>query len=240
MRVAGATLNKTGGTGKPDGGARRRLGIGTRSRRIPRYRTGDDGADPPRFRRHTREDVMTMPKPQKLSHLVLQTNRRDQMRDWYCTVLGAEILHENRFICFISYDDEHHRVAFIDPGPLAEKAPSEGKTARAGGEVGLHHVAFTFDPVDLADHYDGLKAKGIKPHRCVNHGMTTSMYYYDPDHNQVELLFDNFYTAREGREYMQSRSESDKNPVGIDFDPDEMVARIRKGLSLEELTRINA
>ena len=66
----------------------------------------------------------------------MQTNRRDAMRDWYCTVLGAEILHENKFICFISYDDEHHRVAFIDPGPLAEKAPSEGKTARAGGEVG--------------------------------------------------------------------------------------------------------
>ena len=49
---------------------------------------------------------MTMPKPQKLSHLVLQTNRRDQMRDWYCTVLGAQILHENKFICFVSYDDD--------------------------------------------------------------------------------------------------------------------------------------
>jgi hypothetical protein len=70
--------------------------------------------------------------------------------------------------------------------------------------------------------------------------MTTSMYYYDPDRNQVELLFDNFYTAREGREWMMNRSESDKNPVGIDFDPDEMVARIRKGLDLTELANINA
>ena len=92
----------------------------------------------------------------------------------------------------------------------------------------------------MADHYEALKAKGIQPHRCVNHGMTTSMYYYDPDRNQVELLFDNFYTAREGREYMTSRSESDKNPVGIDFDPEEMVARIREGLDLTELTKINA
>ena len=181
-----------------------------------------------------------MVSPKKLSHLVLQTNRRQEMIEWYCKVLGAELLYQNKFIAFISYDDEHHRVAFIDPGPLAEKAPSEGKTARAGGEVGLHHVAFAFDPVDLADHYEALKAKGIQPHRCVNHGMTTSMYYYDPDRNQVELLFDNFYTAREGREYMTSRSESDKNPVGIDFDPDEMGARIRKGLDLTELTKINA
>src|ERR1700690_3942430 len=139
-----------------------------------------------------------MASPKKLSHLVLQTNRRDEMVEWYCTVLGADLLYQNKFIAFISYDDEHHRVAFIDPGPLAEKAPSEGKTARAGGEVGLHHVAFTFDPESLADHYEELKGQGISPHRCVNHGMTTSMYYYDPDRNQVELLFDNFHTARAG------------------------------------------
>ena len=181
-----------------------------------------------------------MPSPKKLSHLVLQTNRRDQMVEWYCKALGAELLYQNKHIAFISYDDEHHRVAFIDPGPLAEKAPAEGKTARAGGEVGLHHVAFTFDPVDLADHYETLKAQGIRPHRCVNHGMTTSMYYYDPDHNQVELLFDNFYTAREGREYMKSRSESDKNPVGVDCDPDELVKKVRQGLRIEELQTINA
>ena len=64
-----------------------------------------------------------MPSPKKLSHLVLQTNRREQMVDWYCKVLGAELLYQNKFIAFISYDDEHHRVAFVDPGPLAEKAP---------------------------------------------------------------------------------------------------------------------
>jgi catechol-2,3-dioxygenase len=181
-----------------------------------------------------------MASPKKLSHLVLQTNRREEMVEWYCTVLGADLLYQNKFIAFISYDDEHHRVAFIDPGPLAEKAPAEGKTARAGGEVGLHHVAFTFDPEVLADHYEELRDQGITPHSCVNHGMTTSMYYYDPDHNQVELLFDNFHTAREGRDYMMSRSSSDKNPVGIDFDPEELVKRVEAGLRIEDLQTINA
>jgi catechol-2,3-dioxygenase len=186
-----------------------------------------------------REDIMASPK--KLSHLVLQTNRREQMRDWYCTVLGAEVLFQNRFICFISYDDEHHRVAFIDPGPLTDKKPAEGKTARAGGEVGLHHVAFTFGGLDeLTEHYLELKEQGIQPHRCVNHGMTMSMYYYDPDHNQVELLIDNFATAIEGQNYMRSRKESDKNPVGIDFDPEELVKQVRDGLRIEELADINA
>ena len=182
-----------------------------------------------------------MPSPRKLSHLVLQTNRRPQMVDWYCTVLGAQVLHENKHICFISYDDEHHRVAFIDPGPLADKAPAEGKTARAGGEVGLHHVAFTMGGLDdLIDQYLHLKEAGIRPHRCVNHGVTTSMYYYDPDRNQVELLVDNFETAIEGQNYMRRRKETDKNPVGTDFDPEEMVERVRAGLRIEELQTINA
>ncbi|HTV89638.1 MAG TPA: VOC family protein [Stellaceae bacterium] len=182
-----------------------------------------------------------MPSPKKLSHLVLQTNRRDEMIKWYCTVLGAEVLHQNKQIAFISYDNEHHRVAFIDPGPLSDKAPAEGKTARAGGEVGLHHVAFTMDGLDeLADQYLHLKALGIKPHRCVNHGITTSMYYYDPDRNQVELLVDNFADAREGQAYMRGRSASDKNPVGLDFDPEELVKRIEQGLRVEELQSINA
>jgi catechol-2,3-dioxygenase len=178
-----------------------------------------------------------MASPTKLSHIVLQTNRRNQMRDWYCTVLGAEILHENEFICFISYDDEHHRVAFIDPGPLSDKEPD---ARRAGNEAGLHHVAFTYAGLDdLIDNYLRLKQIGIGPQRCVNHGVTTSMYYRDPDNNQVELLVDNFATAAEGQAYMRRRSAADKNPVGVVYDPEELVARVRAGLRVEELVAIN-
>jgi len=181
------------------------------------------------------EEIMASPR--KLSHIVLQTNRRSEMRDWYCTVLGAEILHENEFICFISYDDEHHRVAFIDPGPLADREPDGRK---AGKEAGLHHVAFTFGGLDdLIDNYQRLKQSGIRPHRCVNHGVTTSMYYHDPDHNQVELLVDNFATAAEGQVYMRRRSAKDKNPVGVVYDPEELAAQVRSGLRVEELISIN-
>jgi catechol-2,3-dioxygenase len=107
-------------------------------------------------------------------------------------------------------------------------------------EAGLHHVAFTFGGLDdLIDNYQRLQQIGIHPHRCVNHGVTTSMYYHDPDHNQVELLVDNFATAAEGRAYMQSRSINDKNPVGIVYEPEELVDRVRAGLRIEELASIN-
>ena len=126
---------------------------------------------------------------------------------------------------------------FLIPGPLAEREPDGPK---AGKEAGLHHVAFTFGGLDdLIDNYQRLKQLGIHPHRCVNHGVTTSMYYHDPDRNQVELLVDNFATAAEGRAYMQSRSPNDKNPVGIVFEPEELVDRVRAGLRIEELASIN-
>src|SRR5262249_40909951 len=178
------------------------------------------------------EQEAGLASPKKPSPLVLPNNRRREMIDWYCTVLGAEILYEADRISFISYDDEHHRVAFLDPGPLTERQPNA---------AGLNHVAFTFGSLDeLTENYLRLKEIGIRPHRCVNHGVTTSMYYHDPDNNQVELLIDNFATAVEGRAYMSGRSVADKNPVGIVYEPDELVTRVRAGLRIEELASINA
>src|SRR5436305_15041550 len=98
-----------------------------------------------------------MASPKKLSHIVLQTNRRREMIDWYCTVLRAEILYEAERISFIIYDDEHHRVAFLDPGPLTERQPDA---------AGLNHVAFTVRGLeDLIDNCQRLKELGTRPHR---------------------------------------------------------------------------
>ena len=109
------------------------------------------------------------------------------------------------------------------PFSIRGRSPSGSPT-----RPGLNHVAFTFEGLDdLIDNYQRLQALGIRPHRCVNHGVTTSMYYHDPDQNQVELLVDNFATAAAGRTYMQNRSRDDKNPVGIVFDPEELVERVR-------------
>lgn len=180
-----------------------------------------------------------MTSPTKLSHIVLQTNQAAAMRDWYCQVLGAEIVYENEFISFISYDDEHHRVAFLNPGALAAREPGEHGDFRAGKETGLHHMAFTFAGLgDLLDTYVRLKETGIRPYWSVNHGPTTSLYYRDPDKNQVELQIDNFAKVIDGKAYMQSPSFA-KNPIGVEFDPDALVARYRSGAAVKELARID-
>jgi catechol-2,3-dioxygenase len=49
----------------------------------------------------------------------------------------------------------------------------------------------TQEPARQACTYTRLKALDITPHFTVDHGMTTSFYYVDPDGNSVELQCDN-------------------------------------------------
>jgi catechol 2,3-dioxygenase-like lactoylglutathione lyase family enzyme len=174
--------------------------------------------------------------PTKLAHLVFQTNQIGRMRDWYCATLDAQVVHENPSLCFVTYDDEHHRIAFIDPGPLAPRAPIlPGRLVDTAEPPGLHHVAFTYPSMGaFLDNYVRLKALGIVPFRCINHGPTTSMYYRDPDGNRVELQIDNFATAQEGRDWLSTPAFAE-NPIGVEYDPDQLVARFRAGVPVAEL-----
>jgi catechol-2,3-dioxygenase len=174
-----------------------------------------------------------MSSPRKMSHLVLNTNRLAEMRDWYCTVLDAEVVQQASYICFLSYDDEHHRIALIDPGPLAPQ-PALKENGRPS-QAGLNHIAFNFATLEqLLDNYQRLKRRGIEPHWCVNHGPTTSIYYRDPDGNGVELEFDNFATLQECKDFMKSEIFAD-DPRGVDFDPEQLIARLRAGVPVSEL-----
>ena len=51
--------------------------------------------------------------PHKFAHCVLRTKQLPEMVRWYRTVLEAEIVHENPMLAFMTYDDEHHRIAIL-------------------------------------------------------------------------------------------------------------------------------
>lgn len=55
---------------------------------------------------------------------------------------------------------------------------------KAPTTAGMHHTAFTFDALDdLLDRYHELAAAGIEPAVPIQYGVTTSLYYRDPDRN---------------------------------------------------------
>src|SRR5262245_13489972 len=103
-------------------------------------RTLDIDAWPARSRAATRRRPMP---PSKLAHVVFQTNQIPAMREWYCAVLDGQVVYENDHLSFVTYDDEHHRVAFVDFGPLTPRDPNPELGPRATEQPGLHHTAFT-------------------------------------------------------------------------------------------------
>ena len=167
-------------------------------------------------------------RPGKFAHIVLRTSRIPELCEWYGQVLGAETIFCSAFAAFLTYDEEHHRIALLSPPDLAE-APKNSR--------GLDHFAYTFDSLgDLLQTYKRLQEAEIQPVWTINHGPTTSMYYEDPDGNRVELQVDNFETAEEANAWMLSET-FEKNPIGVEFDAERLLERYERGDPIEELIR---
>lgn len=165
-----------------------------------------------------------MASPIKFAHVVLRTGRFQEMLSWWQTVLEAEARFENEFIAFLSYDDEHHRIALIN-APLEDPEP---------GRAGIDHIAYTYASFDdLFDTYTRLGAENIEPYWTIHHGGTLSAYYRDPDGNQVELQIDAMLPEAID-EFVRSGLFA-ANPIGINVSFDDLIARRAGGEPAESL-----
>lgn len=167
-----------------------------------------------------------MASPIKFAHVVLKTAQYSEMLDWWTDFLEADVRYGNAVISFLSYDDEHHRLAIANMPHLHE---------RDNKAVGVEHFAFTYESLDdLFAHYERLKAKGRLPYWTINHGMSLSAYYRDPDGNQVEAQID-CMTVEDSFAFMESDAFA-ANPIGIDVDFEKLIARRRAGEEVASLT----
>ena len=179
---------------------------------------------------HATPASSTAAAPRTLAHVVYRTRRFQDMLDWYRTVFGARVQHRNPAMAFLTFDDEHHRFAFLD---LAVIDPN-GQEPGARNWVGVDHLAWTLASLDdLFANYAQCKAAGIQPYWCVHHGLTISMYYADPDGNQMEFQVNAFDTDEECNRYICG-PDFEINPVGVEFDPEDWLAAVREGASLDD------
>jgi catechol-2,3-dioxygenase len=174
---------------------------------------------------------MSLRKPQMLAHVVYRTRQRPEMIEWYQTVFGATVQHQDPVLAFLTFDDEHHRVALVDLNIIKPEAGEQ----EGPGLVGVDHVAYTLGTLDdLFENYIYLRDKGITPYWCVHHGLTVSMYYADPDGNQMEFQVDAFPTKAECSEFMRGPVNAE-NPVGVEYDPEDWIKQLRAGAPAVEL-----
>ena len=165
-------------------------------------------------------------RPSRFSHLVLQSPKFEEMTAWYKTFLSAKPMFENAVVCFLSYDDEHHRLMIGNNPSLKPRDPDT---------AGVVHFAYAVETLeDLVNQYERLEAAGIVPETCVNHGFTTSLYYRDPDGNEAEYQVDN-YKTREALDAWFATGAFDENFFGFKFDPKHMVKLFREGVPEEQI-----
>jgi catechol 2,3-dioxygenase-like lactoylglutathione lyase family enzyme len=183
--------------------------------------------------------------PYKLAHAVLRTAHLDETIRHYQLLLNARMVFDQRpGGAAITYDEEHHRLAFVAvPAPADDGGGVRvaGATGAVGLEVsaapGLEHLAFVFESLGaLLGMYVRVKAAGVKPVYCLNHGATVSIYYADPDGHKNEMMVETM-PMELADEWIHS-PEFAANPIGWPFDPEGLLAGYEAGVPLAELMTI--
>ena len=170
-----------------------------------------------------------MVAPSKFAHVVYQTHNFEAMVEWYLKVFEARIQHKDDTLCFMTYDDEHHRMAFVNLGP----APGPD-AVKPEGKPGVHHVSYTWSDLDgLVHTYKRLREYGVVPKLPIRHGLTLSMYYADPDGNMMEFQVD-LMSLEEADAFMKGSAFA-ANPVGEPFDPEELAQRYDSGKPVDDI-----
>lgn len=171
-------------------------------------------------------DLKLNSSPKHMSHVAIKVSDLDSMSDWYITVFNAEPRLKNKGACFVGFDGEDHRIALL-------KVPGLSTPERK--VTGVEHVTFTFAELgQLLGNYQRLKDKHIEPYWCVNHGMSTSMYYEDPEGNHIELQVDN-HESPEALEQWYASGQFPTNGLGTNYDPAVMIEKFCAGVSVDEL-----
>jgi catechol 2,3-dioxygenase len=121
-----------------------------------------------------------------LGHVVLRVSNRERAEEFYNGLLGLPLCAR--------FDKSGLKMAFFSLGnhhdfAVMEVGGQDG--ARNGNGIGLDHVAFKIGKSldELREAKRHLEAAGITP-RPVDHEVTKSLYFEDPDGNGVELYVD--------------------------------------------------
>ena len=165
-------------------------------------------------------------------HTTFATLHLDEMVDFYEKIAGLEpVYYSPGHGAWLSNDEANHRIALLALPGL--KAPED-----KGHTAGLHHTAFEYaDFGQWIENYVRLRDEGIVPFLNLDHGMTMSMYYQDPEGNGVEIQVDGFGSWAKGKQWMWGSEEFGNNPIGVHFDPEPIVQAWAEGVTFEEIHR---
>jgi len=126
-----------------------------------------------------------MIRPRKVGHVVLKVRDLERAEQFYTEVLGFEVvmrLKRPRGV-FFSLGEQHHDIAVLE-------VPQDADVVKEN-QVGLHHIALQVGNfTELQECYRTLKAHNVTITQTIDHFITKSIYFIDPDGNGFELYCD--------------------------------------------------
>jgi catechol-2,3-dioxygenase len=150
--------------------------------------------------------------PKEIGHLVLNVSDVARSTAFYRDVVGFQVARYgpdgNR--TFLTCGVMHHNLALF-------KAPAGAQPRQKGqrGEIGLNHFAFKVENYQaLQQAHQRLVAANADVDRVVDHGMSLSVYFHDPDGIMMELFCDTFSSQAEGLAFMKATPGQAK-PIDI-------------------------
>jgi catechol 2,3-dioxygenase len=164
-----------------------------------------------------------------LHHVTMKTSRLEEMIKWYAFVLGAKVQFRDPGAAWMTNDEANHRIAFL-------AVPGLSDDPQKAQHNGMHHSAFEYASfADLISSYDRMRRDGVEPAFCLDHGLTISLYYRDPEGNFVELQSDNFSDWKLSGEFMRTSPDFAANPIGTFFDPAKVYDAFKAGAAFKTL-----
>ena len=120
-----------------------------------------------------------------IGHAVLKVRDLERSEAFYRDVLGLQVCGrmEDRMV-FFTAGESHHDLAIASVG---RDAPAADPNA-----VGLAHIAFRIGDSfeQLQEAATTLRSKGVEIERSADHRASLSIYFRDPDGNQIEFYVD--------------------------------------------------
>ena len=151
-----------------------------------------------------------MVKINKVGHVVLAVKDPEASAKWYADVLGMDIMYYNEKgkMAFLSFGTQHHDIAVV-------KAPEDAIL----GSPGISHTAMQIEGGldELTQLYQRMKDRGVEIDFTTDHGLSKSVYFFDPDGNRLEIYCETM-TTEEGIDFMRA-GRAGRDPLELETTP---------------------
>ena len=133
-----------------------------------------------------------MIKLQRIGHILLTCRDVERSKAFYTQILGFQVLEQDpdHGGVFLSLG-EHGNTLDLFPSTKPDAYPQPRARPSSKDGLGVVHTAYAVETEeDLAHAYFALKDAGVPIEGAVDHESQKSIYFYDPDDNLLEIVWE--------------------------------------------------